>query len=680
MTDATRRRCQGWLLGALVLAACGGPAHDAGPQLLLRTDPASAADCPYGGSIVASGLDHNGDGTLQDGEVASRALVCNPDPMLPPPIVLRRVPEPPGVHCSAGGTAVQSGPDDNGSGQLDDGEVAHVDYLCRNALVTRLAVEPLGPHCLVGGLAFFAGVDRDGDGELDDAEIEVTEYECGDVVSRDVAIRSSADVTALAGVRVITGTLRIQLTSLATVSLPRLEHVGGSLEVLDNPRLTRLALPALREVDGDLVLTSDGLTTVDCPALQRVSRLDLELIALRDLSGFPALTEVDGDLRISNMAALTSGDLPLSALAGDVMIAGNSVLRHVVWRLSDGIGQVDIRHNPRLQTVDLAVTSRGAATAITGPIALVSNDELAHVALHADRVRSLTIASDPAITDIALAVDRFDSDVSIRDITVPFTLGLDDSRPGGITFHGDLIVSGPAKTLHSETFVYADGLCVFDNTLLRTLDDGFYPWIVRGGLRISHNSRLTDGAELSVIGSLEVVDNALLQSLAFVSLKFTPDETGAVTITSNPLLASVPDLVNVSHVHGAIDLEHNPRLANPFGVPLARVEGQMVIVDNASMTDLAFPALVQVSSTLEVASNGSLQTLAIPALPEVADRLSVTANPALRHIDLGSLVHSDDFEVVDNPHLPTCEVLGVFAHTTGAQQQSGNDDTAGCVP
>jgi hypothetical protein len=190
---------------------------------------------------------------------------------------------------------------------------------------------------------------------------------------------------------------------------------------------------------------------------------------------------------------------------------------------------------------------------------------------------------------------------------------------------------------------------------------------------------LTGATELDLIGSLEVVDNALLPSLAFVSLGFTPDQIGAVIITDNPLLAGFPDLVHVSHVHGAIDLEHNPRLVNPFGA-LTQVEGRMVIVDNASITDLAFPDLVQLTSTLEVASNAALQSLALPALPETGDRLLITSNPALHHIDFASLVHSDDFEVVDNPHLPTCEVLAVFAHTTGAQQQSGNDDIASCVP
>jgi len=330
--------------------------------------------------------------------------------------------------------------------------------------------------------------------------------------------------------------------------------------------------------------------------------------------------------------------------------------------------------------VDLSVTSQSEATSATGPIELISNNELAHIALHADQVRSLSIAADPVIADISLRVDKFESDVSILDITVPFTLGLDDSRFGGIELDGGLIISGPMKTLRSETFVYAKGLCVFDKTLLRTLDEGVYSWIVRGGLRLSNNTRLTGGTEISLIGSLEVINNALLQNLSFVSLAFTPDEIGAVVITDNPLLASAADLAHVSRVHGPVDLERNPKLGNPFGPSLIRVEGSMSIVENASLTGLQFPNLVQVVSGLVVSSDASLQSIEIPALTEIADELLIVSNPQLHHIDLSSLTHSEDFQVVNNPQLPTCEVLAVFARVTGSHEQSGNDDTASCTP
>jgi hypothetical protein len=37
------------------------------------------------------------------------------------------------------------------------------------------------------------------------------------------------------------------------------------------------------------------------------------------------------------------------------------------------------------------------------------------------------------------------------------------------------------------------------------------------------------------------------------------------------------------------------------------------------------------------------------------------------------------FEVDDNPKLPSCEVLGIFAHVVGGiPHQARNDDTATC--
>src|SRR5262249_22842934 len=153
----------------------------------------SAADCPYGGSVVSSGLDGNGNGVLDDAEAMNRSVVCRAAPTQPPPVVLvRLVPEPPGGHCSAGGTAVQSGPDDNRNGVLDDSEVVHIDFACGQVLLARLAAEPPGAHCSIGGVAFLAGRDADGDGVLADTEVETRSYECGDVIARDVEITSDA--------------------------------------------------------------------------------------------------------------------------------------------------------------------------------------------------------------------------------------------------------------------------------------------------------------------------------------------------------------------------------------------------------------------------------------------------------------------------------------------------------
>lgn len=59
----------------LALAGCA----TAGPAVsLLRLDPADAsATCRAGGTTVSSGIDDDGDGTLQDGEVDDQEVVCD---------------------------------------------------------------------------------------------------------------------------------------------------------------------------------------------------------------------------------------------------------------------------------------------------------------------------------------------------------------------------------------------------------------------------------------------------------------------------------------------------------------------------------------------------------------------------------------------------------------------------
>ena len=124
------------MVAIMVLSACGAE-NDAGGDVLVRTDLASAAECAHGGSVLSSGLDENRNQVLDDVEIRTRTVVCNDPPA--PAIVVRLVAEPPGAHCDQGGTAVQSGPDRNGDGELEPDEVTHTDYVCGEPLLTRFA-------------------------------------------------------------------------------------------------------------------------------------------------------------------------------------------------------------------------------------------------------------------------------------------------------------------------------------------------------------------------------------------------------------------------------------------------------------------------------------------------------------------------------------------------------------
>jgi hypothetical protein len=149
-------------------------------KLVVRVEPASVADCPFGGSVVSSGIDEDRNGVLDDDEVAKRTPLCNDPPVAAPPrAVVRLVPELRGEHCALDGTAVQSGPDRNGNGVLDDDEVEHIEYACGEVMRTRIIAVPIGATCVAGGVAFQVGRDRDRDGVLGDGEVEQTRIECG---------------------------------------------------------------------------------------------------------------------------------------------------------------------------------------------------------------------------------------------------------------------------------------------------------------------------------------------------------------------------------------------------------------------------------------------------------------------------------------------------------------------
>lgn len=124
-----------------------GPAGEAGAAALLRVEEVAAGDrCPAGGSAIHAGVDDDGDGVLDDDEVAQTAYACD------------------GAD-GADGTEGSAG-DDGDAGR--DGASALI----------RLDDEAPGAACDAGGTAVHAGVDDDGDGVLDDAEIDETAYVC----------------------------------------------------------------------------------------------------------------------------------------------------------------------------------------------------------------------------------------------------------------------------------------------------------------------------------------------------------------------------------------------------------------------------------------------------------------------------------------------------------------------
>ncbi len=148
----------------------------------VTTEPAGS-NCESGGIRIDSGLDTDNDGTLDGTEITATAYVCNG--VDGNTSLIKTTNEPAGDNCENGGIRIESGIDMDGNGVLDDIEIATTAYVCNgtdgNNSLTKITGEEAGESCENGGIKIDSGVDDDGDGILDDEEIEVTRYVCNGV-------------------------------------------------------------------------------------------------------------------------------------------------------------------------------------------------------------------------------------------------------------------------------------------------------------------------------------------------------------------------------------------------------------------------------------------------------------------------------------------------------------------
>jgi OmcA/MtrC family decaheme c-type cytochrome len=109
--------------------AAGTNAQTGGSTLTVTTPEPAGANCASGGTKVQVGLDKNGNGVLDADEVTATSYVCNGNGKT---TLVRTSPEIAGTNCSFGGTKIETGVDANGDGTLQDSEVnaSATSYVC----------------------------------------------------------------------------------------------------------------------------------------------------------------------------------------------------------------------------------------------------------------------------------------------------------------------------------------------------------------------------------------------------------------------------------------------------------------------------------------------------------------------------------------------------------------------
>ncbi|MCH5596749.1 DUF7151 family protein [Niabella ginsengisoli] len=123
-------------------------------------------------SVVLFGCSKSGDGT--DGADGKISLIDF-------------VNEPAGTNCSAGGYKVLTGIDQNGNGTLDASEIQNTKYLCnggggngsngKNSLIS-FVTENAGTNCSKGGYKVMSGLDANGNNVLETTEVQSTKFIC----------------------------------------------------------------------------------------------------------------------------------------------------------------------------------------------------------------------------------------------------------------------------------------------------------------------------------------------------------------------------------------------------------------------------------------------------------------------------------------------------------------------
>lgn len=108
-------------------------------SLIATSDEPAGANCPEGGKRIDTGIDVDGNGVLDPQEKGAPTYVCNgaagEDAEDGSSARIRTAAELAGDHCAFGGIGIEVGVDANGNGVLDDGEVdaGATKYICNTA-------------------------------------------------------------------------------------------------------------------------------------------------------------------------------------------------------------------------------------------------------------------------------------------------------------------------------------------------------------------------------------------------------------------------------------------------------------------------------------------------------------------------------------------------------------------
>lgn len=204
---------------------------------------------------------------------------------------------------------------------------------------------------------------------------------------------------------------------------------------------------------------------------------------------------------------------------------------------------------------------------------------------------------------------------------------------------------------------------------------GIYGWFVGGDIRVEGNGtleRLWIDTRATLGGDVVVQDNPRLTSLDLPSGRLNTLEPfrypGNLVVARNARLESFGWLEPVE-VSGSVVVESNPALRLLFLDGLARIGGDLVLVQDGALTDLGrdtTKALTSIGGVLHIRDNAKLERFFFSALRSTGG-LRVERNPALIDPRLPSLAAVlGDVSVVENDALVGVTDLSMVGVVSGS--------------
>jgi len=224
-----------------------------------------------------------------------------------------------------------------------------------------------------------------------------------------------------------------------------------------------------------------------------------------------------------------------------------------------------------------------------------------------------------------------------------------------------------------------------------------------GTLRIVSNQRLADLAALALtsVSTVDIRSNMVLQNiegLAAITTVYDLEISDNAALRNVEGLRNLTSATNTLNIMGPINTLAGLRklaIVNSLNIGSTRLTslaglgpftfysgGTLSIDSNMQLTTLADLAIANAPalSSLYITNNATLQDLTGLESVTAADRLTISMNNRLANLrGLSALEQLGNFDALNNPRLPACEIRALFMRANGQMlYELGNNNAAIC--